>query len=159
MDKDGSLDTVKYAEGVWNGQNYSWTISIAHTAPIGGVFVSLSFDSAGNPVITHRTDSLSFNHPEVILLQTCEQGWVSEMVAEGNLSFSTVDPLDQVHVAHQALGALHVGSAPLDISGDWSHSVADAPTSLFWPGSIRIAPDSKPAATYRTGGLRFSKRR
>jgi hypothetical protein len=157
-DGDGYLDTVMFAEGVWNGQAHSWTVSTAHTAPIGGVFAALSFDTEGNPVITHRTDTLSFDQPEVTLVRRVDGEWLVETVAGGDLSFSTVDADDNAHVAYQVAGALHVASAPLYEDQPWTYSVADAPTALFWPGSIRMAPDSKPAATYRTGGLRFTKR-
>jgi subtilisin family serine protease len=158
VDADGLLDTVMYAEGVWNGSGYTWTISTAHsTGAIGGVFASLAFDSAGNPVITHRTRPPDSSQYQVTLVQRVGGVWQVETVANGDLSFSTVDPWNNAHVAYRADGALNVASAPLDGSGAWVHSIADSPATLFWPGSIRIAPDGLPAVTYRTGGLRFAK--
>jgi hypothetical protein len=47
----------------------------------------------------------------------------------------------------------------LDGSTDWNHSIEDSPVAFIWPSPIRIAPDGLPAVSYRTGGLRFAKKK
>jgi hypothetical protein len=155
---DNQLDSVRLAEGVWNGTSYTWTITTLETGVQGyGVFANVGVDPAGNPVVSHQ----------MRLLQRIGGAWFGELVDEGNgwVPFMTVDNAGNIHLAYDA-GFLKVATRPADGSAPWSFSIADAQTYLWWPGSIRVGPDGLPAASYAGDdnesfnrvGLQFAKK-
>jgi hypothetical protein len=155
---DNWLDTVRLAEGVWNGTSYTWAITTLETGVQGyGVFANLAVEPTGSPVVSHQ----------MRLLQRIGGAWFGELVDEGNgwVPFMTVDNSGNIHLAYDA-GFLKVATRPADGSATWSFSIADAQTYLWWPGSIRVGPDGQPGASYAGDdnetlarvGLQFAKK-